>query len=81
MAVDIEHLTALITVAEGASSATHRTITMDHRGTCGNGKTEDSCSPRQFADDVIAVLDQLGVARADVYGTPFRRNAVSKPVR
>ncbi|MFE1764836.1 alpha/beta fold hydrolase [Streptomyces angustmyceticus] len=48
---------------------THGTITMDYRGTGGSGKPEEPYSTRQFADDVIAVLDHLGVARADVYGT------------
>ncbi|MEU6139458.1 alpha/beta fold hydrolase [Streptomyces sp. NPDC047081] len=49
--------------------ATHRTITMDHRGTGDSGKPQQGYSTRQFAHDVIAVLDDLGIERADVYGT------------
>ncbi|MEU8998696.1 alpha/beta fold hydrolase [Streptomyces caniferus] len=74
VAVDIEQLTALITVAEGAVSATYRTITMDHRGTGESGNPEAACSTRQFADDVVAVLDHVGVARAGVYGTPVSKD-------
>jgi len=49
--------------------ATHRTITMDHRGTGASDKPQQGYSTRQFAEDAIAVLDHLGVERADVYGT------------
>ena len=49
--------------------ATHSTITMDYRGTGASDKPRDGYSTRQFADDVIAVLDELGIERADVYGT------------
>lgn len=49
--------------------ATHRTITMDHRGTGASDKPRQGYSTRQFAEDAIAVLDHLGVERADVYGT------------
>ncbi|MFE2497872.1 alpha/beta fold hydrolase [Streptomyces scopuliridis] len=49
--------------------ATHTTITMDHRGTGESERPQGPYSTRQFADDVIAVLDDLGVGSADVYGT------------
>jgi pimeloyl-ACP methyl ester carboxylesterase len=49
--------------------ATHSTITMDNRGTGKSGKPDEHYSTRGFADDVIAVLDDLGVESADIYGT------------
>ncbi|MFG2311825.1 alpha/beta fold hydrolase [Streptomyces sp. NPDC048566] len=45
------------------------TITLDPRGTGDSDKPEGPYSTVQFADDVVAVLDALGVPRADVYGT------------
>lgn len=48
---------------------THSTITLDTRGTGASGKPQGPYSTRQFAADVIAVLDHLGIERADVYGT------------
>ncbi|SFS82408.1 alpha/beta fold hydrolase [Saccharopolyspora flava] len=48
---------------------THRTITLDHRGTGASDKPDIACTTRDFASDVIAVLDELGIASADVYGT------------
>jgi pimeloyl-ACP methyl ester carboxylesterase len=47
----------------------HRTITFDYRGTGDSDKPDIAYSTTGFADDVIAVLDGLGVERADVYGT------------
>lgn len=49
--------------------AARRTITLDYRGTGGSDKPDEPYSTEGFADDVIAVLDDLGVERADVYGT------------
>ncbi|QUH06224.1 alpha/beta fold hydrolase [Saccharopolyspora erythraea] len=49
--------------------AEHSTITMDYRGTGDSGKPDEHYSTQGFAEDVIAVLDDLGVDRADVYGT------------
>lgn len=46
-----------------------RTITIDYRGTGDSDKPDVSYSTRGFAHDVIAVLDDLGIDRADVYGT------------
>ncbi|WP_336114537.1 alpha/beta fold hydrolase [Streptomyces sp. PTD9-10] len=48
---------------------THSTITLDYRGTGASDKPQGGYSTRQFAEDVIAVLDHLGIERADVYGT------------
>jgi pimeloyl-ACP methyl ester carboxylesterase len=48
---------------------THRTITLDWRGTGQSDKLDQPYSTEGFAEDVIAVLDHLGVDRADVYGT------------
>jgi len=45
------------------------TITFDYRGTGGSGESPTTYGTRQFADDVITVLNDLGVDRADVYGT------------
>lgn len=45
------------------------TLTVDYRGT---GESDDSPTPystQRFARDVIAVLDDAGIDRADVYGT------------
>lgn len=39
------------------------------RGTGESGKPQGPYSTRQFADDVVAVLDHLSIERADVYGT------------
>ncbi|MFI5539553.1 alpha/beta fold hydrolase [Nocardia sp. NPDC051900] len=47
----------------------HRTITLDWRGTGDSDKPDEVYSTRGFADDVVAVLDDLGVRRAAVYGT------------
>nr|WSZ94927.1 alpha/beta hydrolase [Streptomyces sp. NBC_00857] len=49
--------------------ATHSTITMDYRGTGASDKPEGPYSTRQFADDALSVLDELGVGSADVHGT------------
>lgn len=47
----------------------HRTITFDYRGTGDSDKPDIPYSTKGFADDAIAVLDELGIDRADVYGT------------
>jgi pimeloyl-ACP methyl ester carboxylesterase len=49
--------------------ATRRTVTLDYRGTGDSDKPDEAYSTEGFAEDVIAVLDHLGVERADVYGT------------
>lgn len=46
-----------------------RTVTFDYRGTGRSDKPDVEYSTRGFADDVIAILDHLGVERAHVYGT------------
>ncbi len=48
----------------------HRsTLTLDYRGTGESDKPDGPYSTEVFAQDVIAVLDELGADRADVYGT------------
>ncbi|GAA3761104.1 pimeloyl-ACP methyl ester carboxylesterase [Spinactinospora alkalitolerans] len=47
----------------------HSTITLDYRGTGASDKPDSPYSTEGFADDVIAVLDELGVDRSAVYGT------------
>lgn len=47
-----------------------RIVVLDWRGTGNSAKPDDdSYSTRGFAADVLAVLDHLGIDRADVYGT------------
>lgn len=46
-----------------------RTVSLDQRGTGGSRGPVGEWSTRLFADDAVAVLDHLGVARAYVYGT------------
>ncbi|MEU1799552.1 alpha/beta fold hydrolase [Streptomyces sp. NPDC019937] len=48
---------------------THSTITLDCRGTGASGTPRSGYSTPRFAEDVVAVLDALGIERADVYGT------------
>ncbi|MBH1933527.1 alpha/beta fold hydrolase [Streptomyces sp. AV19] len=45
------------------------TLTLDYRGTGASDAPEAPYSTRELARDVIAVLDTLGIDRADVYGT------------
>ena len=45
------------------------TITLDYRGTGASDKPQTPYSTEQFARDAVAVLDDLGVRIADVYGT------------
>ncbi|WP_437345060.1 alpha/beta fold hydrolase [Streptomyces bacillaris] len=49
--------------------AARRTVTLDYRGTGESDRPDRPYSTEGFADDVIAVLDDLGIERADVYGT------------
>lgn len=49
--------------------ATRRTVTLDYPGTGDSDKPDRPYSTQGLAQDVIAVLDDLGVDRADVYGT------------
>jgi 3-oxoadipate enol-lactonase len=48
---------------------THSTVTLDYRGTGQSDKPDRPYSTELFADDVVAVLDALGIGAADVYGT------------
>ena len=45
------------------------TVTLDYRGTGESDRPQQPYSTERFADDVVAVLDDLAVGRADVYGT------------
>ena len=47
----------------------YRTITFDYRGTGDSPASPGPWSTASFADDAAAVLDELGVERAAVYGT------------
>ncbi|MGW5106716.1 alpha/beta fold hydrolase [Nocardia sp. NPDC004123] len=48
----------------------HQAVVIDWRGTGRSARPDDdSYSTRAFAADVLAVLDHLGIQRADVYGT------------
>ncbi|MGW3473486.1 alpha/beta fold hydrolase [Saccharopolyspora sp. NPDC000995] len=48
----------------------YQTIVLDYLGTGESDKPEDAeYSVRRFASDVISILDELGIARAHVYGT------------
>lgn len=49
--------------------AERSTVTVDYRGTGESDKPDSPYSTEIFAQDVIAVLDALGIDRADVYGT------------
>lgn len=49
--------------------ASYRTITLDWRGTGDSDKPDEVYSTPRFAEDVIAVLDDLGLAAAHLYGT------------
>ncbi|TCC26116.1 alpha/beta fold hydrolase [Kribbella sindirgiensis] len=49
--------------------AHYRTITLDWRGTGESDKPDEVYSTPGFADDVVAVLDDLGLDSAHVYGT------------
>lgn len=50
-------------------AAAYRTITFDYRGTGDSDKPDEPYTTRGFAADVLAVLDELGVRQAHVYGT------------
>lgn len=47
----------------------HRTVTLDYRGTGDSDKPDIPYSTIGFAEDAIAVLDDLGIEKAAVYGT------------
>jgi pimeloyl-ACP methyl ester carboxylesterase len=49
--------------------AVRTTVTIDYRGTGDSDKPDEPYSTQGFAEDVITVLDDLGMDRADVYGT------------
>jgi pimeloyl-ACP methyl ester carboxylesterase len=47
----------------------HQTITLDYRGTGLSAGPLDGYSTEGFANDAVAVLDELGLGEVDVYGT------------
>ncbi|GAA3858902.1 alpha/beta fold hydrolase [Streptomyces sedi] len=49
--------------------ATRATLTLDYRGTGDSDKPDHPYTTELLASDVVAVLDALGIDRADVYGT------------
>ncbi|MBO0655678.1 alpha/beta fold hydrolase [Streptomyces triculaminicus] len=62
------------------------TLTIDYRGTGASDAPSTPYSTALFARDVVAVLDELGIDRADVYGTSMggrvaQRLAVDHPGR
>ncbi|HEY9289734.1 MAG TPA: alpha/beta fold hydrolase [Microlunatus sp.] len=51
-------------------NADFRTVTLDYRGTGDSDRPDtDSYSTRGFAADAIAVLDDIGARRVQIYGT------------
>ncbi|MGC5530438.1 alpha/beta fold hydrolase [Streptomyces sp. SR-10] len=54
------------------------TMTFDYRGTGASDKPDMPYSTELFALDAIAVLDALGVERADVYGTSMGGRAAQQ---
>ena len=63
-----------------------RTITFDYRGTGETSAPDGDWTTATFADDAVAVLDEVGVARAAVYGTSMggriaQRLAIDHPSR
>jgi aminoacrylate hydrolase len=51
-----------------ALARSHRVILYDHRGTARSDRALPDASVEAMADDMIAILDGLGIARADVIG-------------
>jgi aminoacrylate hydrolase len=47
---------------------THRVILYDHRGTARSDRALPDASVEAMADDMVAILDGLGIARVDVIG-------------
>ncbi|WP_179894490.1 alpha/beta fold hydrolase [Streptomyces sp. f150] len=57
----------------GPRPAARSALTLDSRGTEESEKPNTPYGTELFALDVVAVLDHLGVHRADVYGTSMGR--------
>jgi pimeloyl-ACP methyl ester carboxylesterase len=51
-----------------ALAATRQVISFGHRGAPSSSPTDETCSIEQMADDAVALLDQLGIASADLVG-------------
>jgi aminoacrylate hydrolase len=50
-------------------SPKYRCISFDHRGTGESDKPEDAYSTRLISEDVVALMDRLGIEKAHVVGT------------
>ena len=48
-----------------------RVVAIDHRGNGASGEPPGPCTMTTFVEDALAVLDELGVERAHVYGQSF----------
>jgi 3-oxoadipate enol-lactonase len=48
-----------------------RIVAIDHRGNGASDEPPGSCTMTTFVEDALAVLDELGVERAHVYGRSF----------
>ena len=55
-------------MTRGLAAAGHQVIAYDNRGSGQSTVTPGPYTTRQLADDAIALLDDLGIARADVFG-------------
>ncbi|OKH99393.1 alpha/beta hydrolase [Streptomyces sp. CB02923] len=62
----------------GDFHAARSTLTLDYRGTGDSDAPDEPYSTRQFAGDVIAVLDALDIGCADVYGTSMGGRVAQK---
>ena len=51
-----------------AFAATHQVILHDHRGTGGSTKSEMDYSVELMADDLLQLMDRIGIARAHLVG-------------
>ena len=51
-----------------ALASTRMVISFGHRGAPSSSPTDETCSIEQMANDAIALLEQLGIASADLVG-------------
>lgn len=51
-----------------AFTSAHKVISFGHRGAPSSSPTDESCSIDQMAKDALGLLDQLGIAKADLVG-------------
>src|SRR5271166_1804821 len=55
-------------LAGGLAAAGHRVIAYDNRGSGASTVTPGPYATAQLADDAVALLDNLGIERTDVFG-------------